>query len=74
MYFLFETIDELSQLSTLSLMCSYLLLTETNPIGAGIQGCRTLALKAIKPSMAVAELKGMIWAEMNHCTMATLRL
>ncbi len=35
-YFLFETIDELSQLSSLYLLCSYLLLTETNPIGAGI--------------------------------------
>ena len=28
-YFQFETIDELSQLSTLYLLCSYLLLTET---------------------------------------------
>ncbi len=34
-YFQFETIDELSQLSTLYLLCSYFLLTETNPIGAG---------------------------------------
>ncbi len=57
----------LSQLNTLYLLCSYLLWTETNPIGTGIYGYRTLALKAIKPGIAAAEVSGMIWAEMNLC-------